>query len=233
MATGLVVSAVGSLESLGLLAGRSTVAMTDLPFGLTTPEQIATLTALADDSDVALSMLVPDREGRPGVWTACVLRGAPAEPVFDGSLHVRPIGGGGELDLRTTYAVGGDGAAVDDCLEDLRAAGYRYEDLSPAGLAPLAAGLRNPGSLAAVTATALGVTVALIVESGRREQWQVLRRTVGWSRRRIAVLEAASMAALSGTAVVMSLGGTHRACHLSSRQSGRCSGKPSWAAGSR
>jgi hypothetical protein len=54
---------------------------------------------------------------------------------------------------------------------------------------------------------ALGVTVALIAESGRRETRQVLRRTVGWSRRRIAVLEAALMAALSGTAVVISLAG--------------------------
>lgn len=207
VATGLVVSTVGSLESLGLLAGRSTVQITDLPFGLTKPEQIQQLAEIADDSDVALSMLVPDREGRPGVWSAYVLRGAPAEPVFDGSLRVRPIGGGGELDLRTAYAVGGDGAAVDDFLEDLRAAGYRYKDLSPAGFAPLAAALGKPGILAAVTANTLGVTVALIAESGRRETRQVVRRTVGWSRRRITVLEAASMAALSGTAVLISLGG--------------------------
>ena len=203
-ATALVVSVVGTLEASGALVGRSLVALTDLPYGLTKSEQVHTLTSVATKSDVSLAMLVPDRDARPDVWTAYVFRGQPTRPALRGELHNRPIGDGADLDLRTNFAIDGSAKARERFLEGLGRAQYEFVDVTPRAPVALVFVSSEPGTLAALLATALGIVVALIAESTRRAARQVIRRTVGWSRRQIAFREAAEMGALVGALVVVS-----------------------------
>ena len=203
-ATALVISVVGTMEASGALVGRSVVTLTDLPYGLTKSEQVRNLTSIATDSDVSLAMLVPDRHARPDVWTAYVFRGRPVVPVLRGELDVRPIGDGADLDLRTTFAVGGSAEATERFLEGLGRADYKFVDDTPRGPAALLFVVSESGTLAALVATALGIAVALIAESARRSARQGIRRTVGWSRRRVAAREAAEMSVLVGALVVVS-----------------------------
>lgn len=203
-ATAVVVSVVGSMEASGALMGRSLVTLTDLPYGLTKSEHVHTLESIATKADVSLAMLVPDRDARPDVWTAYVFRGQPVVPVLRGELDVRPIGDGADLDLRTTFAIGGSAEATERFLEGLGRADYEFVDGTPQGSAALVFVGTEPGTLAALVATALGIVVALIAESTRRAARQVIRRTVGWSRRRVAAQEAAEMSALVGALAVVS-----------------------------
>ncbi|MDP4332146.1 hypothetical protein Q7F20_02080 [Curtobacterium sp. A7_M15] len=190
-ACGFVVGVVGSVESAGGLAARTSIAITDLPFGLTTSEHVEALRRTATDNDVELAMLVPDRAARADVWTAYTFSGEPAQPVFRGAIDVRPIGDQDDLDLRTSYAVDGPGTATHRFLEQLGNAGYRFEDVTPTWLDAVAYAAEKPTTSAAGVVTALGVLVALIAESVRRAPRQRLRWISGWQRRRIALVEAA------------------------------------------
>lgn len=203
-ATALVVSVVGSMEASGALIGRSLVTLTDLPYGLTKSEQVHTLASIATNADVSLAMLVPDRDARPDVWTAYVFRGQPTLPALRGELHRRPIGDGADLDLRTNFAIDGSAEATERFLEGLGRAEYEFVDVTPRAPAALVFVISEPGTLAALVATALGIVVALIAESTRRNARQVIRRTVGWSRLRVAAREAVDMSALVGALAVVS-----------------------------
>lgn len=204
-ASALVVSIVGTLESLGLLAGRTSVEFTDLPYGLTTAQQVQKLATIATDSDVALSMLVPDRDGRAGAWTAYTLRGEPATPVFAGHLDVRPVLDGADLDLLTTFAIGGSEHGIAAFLDGLRDAGYEFAGLNPTWYEPLLVAVERPTTLAALVATALAVVVALVAESIKRSARQVLRRTVGWSRLRLVAQETREIGSLVGAIALVLL----------------------------
>lgn len=199
----LIASVVGSVESLGLLAGRTSIAITDLPYGLTTNEQTSALRRLADQADVDLSAIVPDRDGKPGAWTAFTIRGKPVEPVFLGAATVVPVRDSGDLDLRTTYAVDGSAAAVRAFLDDADRAGYEYADLTPGPFGAIAAALEQPPTAAVLFAVTLGTVIALVAESVRRAPRQRLRSTVGWSRRAVIAQETGAIALLTATAVLL------------------------------
>lgn len=203
VAGALVVTVVGSVESLGALSGRTSIALTDLPVTQSKATQVATIERLAHRSAVSVSVLVPDRDGRADVWNAYSFRGTPSPPVFRGTISVAPVGDGGELSLAATYIVDGSASDIAAFLDGIRRSGYKYADISPHVIEALAATLEQPATLAAVLATALGVLIALVAESTRRTSRQRLRFATGWSQRAVAAREAREMGALVGFMVVI------------------------------
>jgi len=201
-----VVGVVGNVEALGLLGAGTTIELTDMPASQTGAEQTATLRHLAQESGVALAVLVPDREGRADTWNAFTFTGTPSSPVFRGSVSTAPIGDGGELRLIAMYSVGGPAPAVTDFVDGLDRAGYRYQDVTPHPLEVLAASLEQPEWSAALLAVALGVLVALVAESRRRAARQRLRVTSGWSRRAVAAREGQEIAGVVGVVSALVVG---------------------------
>jgi len=203
VAGALVVTVVGSVESLGALSGRTSIALTDLPVTQSKATQVATIERLAHRSAVSVSVLVPDRDGRADVWNAYSFRGTPSPPVFRGTISVAPVGDGGELSLAATYILDGSASDIAEFLDGIRRSGYKYADVSPHVIEALAATLEQPATLAAVLATALGVLIALVAESARRASRQRLRFATGWSQRAVAAREAREVGALVGFMVVI------------------------------
>ncbi len=194
----LAVSVVGEVEALGLLAGRATLELAELPVGETKVEHIRDITAAAERSGVRVSLLVPDRDGRPGVWTAYTFRGPATQPGIGAAISTRPIGDGGTLDLLGPMAVEGDGRSVRRFTEELRQAGYTTVDTTPAPVEALVVVLARPTIALVAVAVLLGLGIALVAESRRRAGRQDLRLRAGWSGGSVACAEALDLGRLAG-----------------------------------
>lgn len=155
LSAALAVSVAREVEALGLLVGRATLELTELPVGETKADQIDEMTAAADRADVSVSLMVPDRDGRPGVWTAYSFRGAAEQPGVGATVRTRPIRDGGTLDLLGPMAVDGDRRSVRRFTDELRRAGYTTVDTTPAPVAALVVVLTRP---TVALATRVGVS---------------------------------------------------------------------------
>lgn len=190
LAAALAVSTAREVATLGLLVGRTTVAVTALPVDSPKVERIRTITGAAADADVSVSLVVPDRHGDQDRWRAFTFRGTPQAQGLGTELVVTPIGDGADLDLQGTLAIDGDGRSVDDFLAQLRTAGYDVADTTPDPRSALLFALSEPATGALATAAALGLVIALVAEAGRRTPRQVLRLRSGWTGARVAWTEA-------------------------------------------
>ncbi|MDM7891395.1 hypothetical protein [Curtobacterium caseinilyticum] len=203
LSAALAVSVVREVEALGLLAGRMTLELTELPVGETKAEHVRDITAAAERSSVRVSLLVPDRHGRPGVWTAYSFRGTAAQPGIGASIRPRPIGDGGTLDLLGPMAVDGDDGAMRRFTEVLWRTGYTAVDTTPAPVEALAVVLTRPTVVLVAAAVLLGLAIALIAESRRRSGRQDLRSRAGWSTGSVACAEALDLGRVAGPMVVI------------------------------
>ncbi|TCL73368.1 hypothetical protein EDF23_11218 [Curtobacterium sp. PhB128] len=193
---GLIVFVVGSGEASGYLTGRTTIDMVDLPLGPTKQEHIQQLTELAEDHDVSLALVVPDRSGAPSTVTAYSFAGSVAAPVFWGNVVDRPASDIGDAVIVWSYAVDGSAVQVGAFLDALRTAEFEFVDATPTVRVLAPAVIGQPGILAIVACIALGVVIAVVAESDRRDSRQRLRGLSGLSPKRIAAREALETAGL-------------------------------------
>jgi hypothetical protein len=202
---GLVAFVAGSVEADGYLTGRTTIGLTELPFGPDKDEHIEMLSTLARDNDVTLTLLVPDRSGARNTIDAFALTGSVSEPVFWGTVIERSADAVGDAVILWTYGVDGSADNVTGFLDDLVVNGFAYMDETPSPLVVGRALLDKPGLPVIVEMVILALMIAFVAESERRAQRQRVRRLVGWSRREIVGQEFADIACLVvGTFVMVS-----------------------------
>ncbi|RDH96854.1 hypothetical protein DEU32_10819 [Curtobacterium sp. AG1037] len=214
VAAALLVSAVIALgaarevATLGLLVGRTSVALTSLPVEASKAERIRTISEAAADADVAVALVVPDRQGDPDRWRAFSFRGTAQTQGLGTALEVRPIGDGADLDLQGILAIDGDVNDVGRFLEQLRAVGYEATDTTPGPVPALLYTLADPAVGAVAAAALLGLVIALVAEAERRGTRQALRLRSGWSPTRIAGIEAADICRVAAPVLVVAVAGT-------------------------
>lgn len=201
LSAALAVSVVREVEALGLLVGRATLELTELPVGETKAEHVREITAAADRADVSVLLMAPDRGGRPGVWTAYSFRGPASQPGTGATIRTRPIGDGGTLDLLGPMAVDGDRRSVRLFTDELRRAGYTSVDTTPAPIGTLVVVLTRPTVAPVAVAVLLGLAIALVAESRRRTGRQDLRSRAGWSAGSVVCAEALDLALVAGPMV--------------------------------
>ncbi|MGU3409350.1 hypothetical protein ACLBWP_04515 [Microbacterium sp. M1A1_1b] len=197
---GLVVFLAGSVEALGYASGRTTINLTDLPFGPTKAEHIELLQRLASDDGVDLALLVPDRSGAPGELDAYVLHGDIARPAFWGEITDRPVRDIGDAVIVWTYAIDGSGPDVSRFLGHLGEAGFTFSRAEPLPLPTLLEALMKPGVAGIGFAVSIALLIALVSESHHRAPRQRVRRLAGWTLGRIAARELMDIAVLLLTA---------------------------------
>lgn len=154
-----------------------------------------------------VSLLVPDRDGRPGAWTAYSFRGTAAQPGIGAMIGTRPIGDGGTLDLLGPLAVDGGKRAIRHFTEELWRAEYTTADATPAPIEALVVVLMRPTIALVATAALLGLGIALLAESGRRATRQDLRSRAGWSVGSVAWAETLDLGRVAGPMAVAACAG--------------------------
>ena len=207
LAGALATFAVGSAEAAGIATGRTTIDVTDLPFGPTKSEHVAMLREAAVSHDVDLALLAPDRTGEASAFDLYVLSGAFEPPTFWARSAQHTESEVGDAVITWTYAVDGDPADVAAFLEVLRAEGFAHAVLSLTALDVLLGAASSPGIAGGVCALFGGLIIALVAESRRRRPRTRARLLSGWTHRQIARREACDVGALiAACALPMVLG---------------------------
>lgn len=196
LVAGLVVFVVGSGEASGYLSAPTMIDVVDLPFGPTKQEHVEQLTELAEEHDVSLALVVPDRSGAPNSVDAYAFTGSIAEPVFWGTVVEHPASDIGDAVIVWSYAVDGTADQVRSFLDALHGAEFRFVDATPTARVLVPAVIQQPGVLAIAACVVLGIVIALVAESDRRKSRQRLRELAGWSPKRIAARESLEVAGL-------------------------------------
>ena len=200
----LLVYVVGTLESHGLLLGRTMIDITAVPETLPKAEQLDAFRERAAQHDVSLALVVPDRAGEPAAVDVYAVRGQVPAPVFWADIEAFPADRIGDASILWTYAVDGSASDVSAFLAALRGAGVVAYEVTPDATVVLGALSLAPGVPALAGAVAVSLVIALAAEATRRAARQRSRRIVGWSRGRILVRESAETTTLllSGVFVV-------------------------------
>lgn len=194
----VAVFAVGSVEAVGLTAGRTAIDIVDLPFGPDKSEHISMLSETAEQHGVDLALVTPDQTGRPAEYDIYVLNGAFEHPTFWARSTQHPSSDIGDAVITWTYAVDGEPGDILAMQRALRAAGFEHFDAGVRLGGLVLAAFASPGITGVVLAALAAALIALVAESRHRLARTRVRLLSGWSRRALAAREAVDVLTLLG-----------------------------------